>query len=110
MADINIKGHMKETIITIIGAGNFGTALSQVAAMSGNIVNLYVRDISVCNSVNKSHRNSKYMSDFPLSVKIRATTDIVEALAGSSLLILAIPAQNVCLNISIVCLYNYLCH
>jgi len=81
------------SVITVFGAGSFGTAMAVVAARKGHAVRILARDPVQVESINKQHRNSKRLSDFVLPDNVTATTDPVEALKGTTLIIHAIPMQ-----------------
>jgi glycerol-3-phosphate dehydrogenase (NAD(P)+) len=76
--------------VAVIGAGAWGTALAQAAAMAGRHVTLVARDRAVIEEINQRGRNRAYLGDIRLSDRITAL-DHVEAAA--ELLILAVPAQ-----------------
>jgi glycerol-3-phosphate dehydrogenase len=80
-------------VVTVLGAGSFGTAMAVVAARKGHTVRLLARDPAQVAAINAEHRNPKRLSDFTLSPNITATTDPAEALRGTSLVIHAIPVQ-----------------
>ena len=69
--------------IAVIGAGSWGTALSQVLANNGNNVRLWARKESVVQGVNEEHRNPRYLTDAPLNPLITATTSMACALSGA---------------------------
>lgn len=75
--------------IAVIGAGAWGTALAQAAAMAGRQVSLLCRDAETAEEVNTRHTNSKYLGEQTLSEWITADTRLVP----SDLVILAAPAQ-----------------
>lgn len=74
--------------VAIIGAGAWGTALAQAAAMAGRAVTLVARDRGVIDEINTRHTNSAHLGAQLLSPSIRAG-----AFAGADLAILAVPAQ-----------------
>ena len=76
--------------IAVVGAGAWGTALAQAAAMAGRTVSLVARDRAVIEEVNQRSRNSSYLGDLRLSERVTAL-DHLEAAAD--LVILAVPAQ-----------------
>ncbi|KAL7530791.1 hypothetical protein ACHAXR_003678 [Thalassiosira sp. AJA248-18] len=55
--------------VVVLGAGAFGTAMAYAAAQGGNDTVIYMRDADQCATINKEHRNPKYLSDFPLHVE-----------------------------------------
>ncbi|MEQ1902410.1 MAG: 2-dehydropantoate 2-reductase N-terminal domain-containing protein, partial [Devosia sp.] len=75
--------------VTVIGAGAWGTALAQVAAMAGRQVSLLVRDPGVADEINLQHTNSRHLGAQRLSDWITASTSFTDA----DLVILATPAQ-----------------
>ncbi len=75
--------------IAVIGAGAWGTALAQVAAVAGRTVTLVGRDPAVIAEVNARHRNSPHLGALPLSERISASAEVPDA----DLYILAVPAQ-----------------
>ena len=75
--------------VAVIGAGAWGTALAQAAAIAGREVTLVARDRAVVDEVNARHRNSTRLGTQELAASIRAAA----AYAGSDLVILAVPAQ-----------------
>ncbi len=78
--------------ICVIGAGAWGSALAQVAALGRNDVTLIGRDKKIAAEINASHTNQRYLGAQALSKRITASTDM-GALAGASLVLLAVPAQ-----------------
>ena len=80
-------------VVTVFGAGSFGTAMAVVAARNGHTVRILARDPAQVATINKDHRNPKRLSDFVLPDNITATTDAAEALRDTALMIHAIPVQ-----------------
>jgi glycerol-3-phosphate dehydrogenase (NAD(P)+) len=79
--------------VTVIGAGAWGTTLSQVLADAGNEVLLWARNQDVVDEINSSHTNEKYLAGIKLPSTIKSTSDIQSALSFSDLYVLAIPTQ-----------------
>lgn len=75
--------------VAVIGAGAWGTALAQAAALAGRTVTLVGRDASVLDDINERRRNKRYLGDLPLSNRITAAATLPDA----DLVILAVPAQ-----------------
>ena len=57
-------------------------------------VKLWSRREDVAETINREHRNPRYLSDFELPHRIEATTELGEALAGRELVIIAVPSQS----------------
>jgi Glycerol-3-phosphate dehydrogenase len=79
--------------IAVIGAGSWGTALSQVLATSGYEVSLWAREEEICKSINTKHENILFMPGVLLSDKINASTDIRQVLTGQRLILAVVPSQ-----------------
>ena len=75
--------------VAVIGAGAWGTALAQAAALAGRDVIVVARDAAVADEVNTRHTNSQHLAGQVLSPTIRAMTRY----EGADLVILAVPAQ-----------------
>jgi glycerol-3-phosphate dehydrogenase (NAD(P)+) len=79
--------------IAIIGAGSWGTALGVVAARAGHEVQLWARNASVVDSINRDHVNPVHLTGTPLPPSLRATGDIAAVLKNAELVILAAPSH-----------------
>lgn len=84
-----------KNLIAVIGAGAFGTAMACVAARKGNKTLIWGRNKDVCNEINASNTNTKYLGNTALLKNIEASTDLQKVLASSSTLLLAVPAQTI---------------
>jgi len=80
--------------IGIIGAGAWGTALATVAARAGRGVLLCAQSVATAAHINQHHENRNRLPGIRLDSRVIATADIA-ATAGSGIVILAVPAQNV---------------
>jgi glycerol-3-phosphate dehydrogenase (NAD(P)+) len=79
--------------VTVIGAGSWGTALAVVADRAGHRVTMWSRDLDVVEGINRLHVNPRYLKETSLSERVRATTNLLEAVNESQLVILAIPSH-----------------
>ncbi|MDO8360616.1 MAG: 2-dehydropantoate 2-reductase N-terminal domain-containing protein, partial [Devosia sp.] len=75
--------------VAVVGAGEWGTALAQAAAVAGRTVTLLARDPAVVEEINRDHTNSRHLGAQKLSPGIAASL----VFDGADLLILAVPAQ-----------------
>jgi glycerol-3-phosphate dehydrogenase (NAD(P)+) len=80
-------------IVTMLGAGAFGTAVSTLLAESGYIVNLWCYEQEVVEQITNSRENKKFFPGFKLSSNIKPTTSLQEALKGSRFVFEAIPVK-----------------
>lgn len=74
----------------IVGAGAWGTALAQAAAMAGRQVVLVGRDPTVIAAINGQHRNPWHLGNQPLDPAIRAAAALPD---DAEVVVLAVPAQ-----------------
>ena len=79
--------------VTVFGAGAWGSTMAQVLNDAGNDVLLWGRSEDVIAEINSAHTNKKYLGTHELPLSLKATTDLAQAFAHSSIYVLAIPAQ-----------------
>lgn len=78
--------------ITIFGSGAWGTALAQVLADNGHNPLIYGITKAQVDDINLNHQNTKYFGiNIILPEKIKATTDIDEAINYSDIYVLSVP-------------------
>lgn len=82
-------------IVSVIGAGSWGTALSMLLADKGHHVRLWAREPEIVNSIRKHKKNSLYLSDLTLPDKITALGKLGESLKGSELVVFATPSHTI---------------
>ena len=80
-------------MISVIGAGAWGTALSVAARRAGNDVLLWGYEAEAVDTINRDHENSLYLPGISLDRAIRATADLAET-ALADCILLAAPAQH----------------
>jgi glycerol-3-phosphate dehydrogenase (NAD(P)+) len=80
-------------MISIIGAGAWGTALAVAAHRAGNDVLLWAFEAALVDTINGDHENTLYLPGTALDPAIRATGDL-SAAASADALLLAAPAQH----------------
>lgn len=82
--------------IAVLGAGSWGTALAySLAAHGGHRVRLWARRPELAEAINRERRNETYLPGAPLPERLTATSDLAEAIAGSTLIVFATPSQAV---------------
>lgn len=79
--------------VSVIGAGSWGTALSQVLASNGHNVGLWARKPEVVSAINAEHRNPRYLSDVELSPNIVATLSYRDTLLRARATVIVTPSH-----------------
>ena len=79
----------------------FAKILADAATASGveRRIRLWGRRAEVVEQINLHHRNPQYLADVELPPSITASTDVAEVLAGADLVVLAVPAQSLRLQL-----------
>jgi glycerol-3-phosphate dehydrogenase (NAD(P)+) len=81
----------------VLGAGAWGTALAKVLAERGpavaDRVSLWARRRELCDAVNATSENARYLPGVELPSSIECTDDIAEALDGATTVIFVAPSH-----------------
>lgn len=77
----------------VLGAGAWGTALAKVLCDKGEQVTLFTRRAELPGQIAATGVNERYLPGVPLGPELTVTTDLGEALAGASLIVLAVPSH-----------------
>ncbi|HYK67112.1 MAG TPA: NAD(P)H-dependent glycerol-3-phosphate dehydrogenase [Streptosporangiaceae bacterium] len=85
----------------VLGGGSWGTTFAQVLCDAGTPVTLYCREPGMAERINTSHDSPRYLPGIALPASLRATADPAVALAGTDLVVLAIPAQSLRQNLTV---------
>lgn len=86
-------------VVTVMGAGAWGTALAKVLVDAGSDVMLWSRRAAVADEINATRHNREYLPGVQLPSGVRATADAAEALRGASTVLLGVPAQTMRTNL-----------
>ena len=81
-----------DTQIAILGAGAWGTAIAKVIAEKDMNVDIWSFEESVKDDINQNRQNSRYLPNVNLPEKLKATSDIEEAIEGKKYIIFAVPS------------------
>src|SRR5580700_6082213 len=79
--------------VAVLGAGAWGTALAQLLADKGDDVLLWSRRQELCDAVNTSGENARYLPGIKLSKRIACTTDLEAALKGAKMVVFVVPSH-----------------
>lgn len=81
--------------VAVLGAGSWGTTFAKILAdAGGSQVVLWARRAELAEEISTSHTNTSYLGQIRLAQTITATTSIAEAVSGSDVVVLAVPAQS----------------
>ena len=80
--------------IAVLGGGAWGTALANLAARAGGDVSLWTRDPSHAAEMVATGVNARRLAGIPLHTGVSPTAEIATALDGTTMVLLAVPAQS----------------
>ena len=81
------------SVITVVGAGSWGTALANLLAENGENVNIYARDQKVVDSINEKNINYKYFPEHSLSSNLKAFSSLETSLKETEVVVISVPTQ-----------------
>ncbi len=84
---------MSKRSIAVIGSGAWGTTLAAMTASSGHDVRLLFRSPDEAERVRVSRRHDRAMPGLTLPADVQPMTSLADAVAGTRLVILAVPSQ-----------------
>jgi glycerol-3-phosphate dehydrogenase (NAD(P)+) len=79
--------------ISVIGAGSWGTTLAAVLAEKGYDVTLWAHEQELVAEINKKRTNSIYLPECTLPARLKATSDLSEAVADARYIVSVVPTQ-----------------
>ncbi|MGQ7245715.1 NAD(P)H-dependent glycerol-3-phosphate dehydrogenase [Halomonas sp. V046] len=79
--------------VAVLGGGSFGTALASIAADNGYEVRQWMRDEDLVESINRDHRNPRYLPDYAINPAVTASNRLDWVLTGATLVLVAIPSK-----------------
>lgn len=80
-------------IVTVLGGGAFGTAISNVLADNAEKVYLWCLESEVAEEINSNHENSRFLPGVKLNKNIEAVNDFALCLEQSHFVFEAIPVK-----------------
>lgn len=81
------------SVVTVVGAGSWGTALAYVLAANQVQVRLYGRNAASIQEINTEHTNKKYLPQAKLPGGIIGYTNLSEALISTDVVLLTVPTK-----------------
>ena len=79
--------------IGVVGAGSWGTALANLLALKGFIIDFWVFEEEVKHQIEKYGENRIFLPGFSLSKNIRPTNDISKAVSDKDLVLVVVPSH-----------------
>ena len=84
---------MKTLNIAVLGGGSWGTTVASLVARNTDVT-LWARNPDTVNEINAKHSNEKYLPGAKLPDRLRATSDVGEAIRDADVVVMGIPSQN----------------
>ena len=88
--------------VGVVGAGGFGTAISELAASRGRSVIVWSASSEVVDSINNNRENRRSLPGVKLHEGIRATSSAADLAESCRLLIAAVPSTEVATRLAVV--------
>jgi glycerol-3-phosphate dehydrogenase (NAD(P)+) len=83
------------TLVSVLGAGSWGTTLANLLATKGDEVRIWAYEPEVVEAINRQHENPIFLSGVRLAPTIRAYDNVREAVAGAPVIVSAAPSHAV---------------
>jgi glycerol-3-phosphate dehydrogenase (NAD(P)+) len=83
----------KKMIISIIGAGSWGTTLAVLLARKGYSINLWTRSSSTYEEIKVSKKNIKYTQDLVIPGNVKPFMDLNDDFGDPEIVIFAVPSH-----------------
>ncbi len=77
--------------VAVLGAGSWGTTVASLTT-ARNPTTLWARDEATVGEINRHHTNERYLPGLALARRLRATTDLGEAVRGADVVIVGVPS------------------
>lgn len=80
-------------VLSVIGAGAWGTALAHLLATKGFNIRLWAHEPEVVDIIRRTSENSWYLPEVVLPNSIQATSSLPDCVQGTDLIVLAVPSH-----------------
>ncbi len=90
---MDIQINVNKLKIGVVGAGSWGTALTNLLALKGFKIDLWVFEKEVKDQIETSRENKVFLPDVPLSDHIYPSNDIAEVVEGKDLVLVVVPSH-----------------
>lgn len=82
------------SVVTVLGAGSWGTALAIQLARNGVPTHLWGRDPEQMARMERERCNARYLPDIPFPAALSASADLAQAVARGRAILVAVPSQS----------------
>ena len=79
--------------VAVVGGGSWGTTVAHLVSHNAE-TKLWCRDQEVAKSINRKHRNIRYLGKHKLHSGLRASNNLEEVISTAQVVLMAIPSQN----------------
>jgi glycerol-3-phosphate dehydrogenase (NAD(P)+) len=79
--------------VAVIGAGSFGSVLTNIMAKNGHKVTLWLRDPTHFQELQSSYQNKRYLDDFNFDESVSFDCNLEQALVDAKFVFLAVPSK-----------------
>ncbi len=83
---------MSSIRVAVLGGGSWGTTVAHLCAHNAPTV-LWARSEETVAQINTEHQNRRYLEGFALHDRLRATSDLGEAIDSADLLVIGVPSH-----------------
>ncbi len=83
---------MSSIRVAVLGGGSWGTTVAHLCAHNAPTV-LWARSEETAAQINAEHQNGRYLEGFALHDRLRATSDLGEAIDSADLLVVGVPSH-----------------
>ncbi|HEY7774968.1 MAG TPA: NAD(P)H-dependent glycerol-3-phosphate dehydrogenase, partial [Kineobactrum sp.] len=84
---------MNNLKVGLLGGGSWGTTVAALVTRNAPVT-LWARNVDTVREINERHSNETYLPGARLPERLRATSDIGEAVASADVVVMGIPSQN----------------
>ena len=83
------------TIVSVLGAGSWGTSLALLLARQGKTVKLWAKREGLIEDIKNMQENRKYLPGIIIPSSIKLTTDLEYAVSETKAVLLAVPSHSI---------------
>ncbi len=84
---------VKKPMLTVLGAGSWGTALAALTARNGVPTRLWGRDAAALAAMAAAHCNQRYLPGIELPPELAFEADLAQAVRGAEVVLIVVPSH-----------------